>query len=97
MIQRGMRLITVVRAQLRKDTVGNLIETQLENLGVNPLDEAVRVDINFTEIEVSLEEGNRPILEDDVKDVKADIVGGQCGEIRRAMPSGKIVIGACPV
>ena len=66
MIQRGMRLITVIRAQLRKDTVGNLIKAQLEDLGVNPLDEAVRVDIDFAEIEVSLEEGYRPILEDDV-------------------------------
>jgi hypothetical protein len=77
MIQRSMRLITVIRAQLRKDTVGNLIESQLEDLGVNPLDEAVRVDIDFAEIEVSLEEGNRPILEDNVKDEKADILGSQ--------------------
>ncbi len=77
--------------------MGNLIESQLEDLGVNPLDEAVRVDIDFTEIQVSLEEGNRPILEDDVKDEKADIVGRQSGQIGRAMPSGKVVIGACPV
>ena len=54
--------------RLQKDRVGNLIEAQLEDLGVNPLDEAVRIDIDLTEIKVSFFEGNRPILEDDVKD-----------------------------
>jgi hypothetical protein len=72
-----MRLITVIRAQLRKDRVGNLIESQFEDLGVNPLDEAVRVNIDFAEIEVSLEESNKPILEEDVKDEEVDILGRQ--------------------
>ena len=81
MVQRSMGLITVIRAQLREDTGGNLIESQLEDLGVNPLDEAVHVDIDFSKIEVSLEEGNRPILEDDVEDEKADILGRQSGQI----------------
>jgi hypothetical protein len=77
MVQRSMRLITVIRAQLRKDRVGNLIESQFEDLGVNPLDEAVRVNIDFAEIEVSLEESNKPILEEDVKDEEVDILGRQ--------------------
>ena len=81
MVQRSMGLITVIRAQLREDTGGNLIESQLEDLGVNPLDEAVHVDIDFSEIEVSLEEGNRPILEDNIEDEKADILGRQSGQI----------------
>ena len=81
MVQRSMGLITVIRAQLREDTGGNLIESQLEDLGVNPLDEAVHVDIDFSEIEVSLEEGNRPILEDDIEDEKADILGRHSGQI----------------
>ncbi len=68
MVQRSVRLIAVIRAKLQKDRVGNLIEAQLEDLGVNPLDEAVRIDIDLTEIKVSFFEGNRPILEDDVKD-----------------------------
>lgn len=81
MVKRSVRLIAVIRAKLQKDRVGNLIEAQLEDLGVNPLDEAVHVDIDFSEIEVSLEEGNRPILEDDVEDEKADILGRQSGQI----------------
>ena len=68
MVKRSVRLIAVIRAKLQKDRVGNLIEAQLEDLGVNPLDEAVRIDIDLAEIEVSIFEGNRPILEDDVKD-----------------------------
>ena len=68
MVQCSVRLIAVIRAKLQKDRVGNLIEAQLEDLGVNPLDEAVRIDIDLTEIKVSFFEGNRPILEDDVKD-----------------------------
>jgi hypothetical protein len=77
MVQRSVRLIAVIRAKLQKDRVGNLIEAQLEDLGVNPLDEAVRIDIDLTEIKVSFFEGNRPILEDNVTDEEADILGRQ--------------------
>ena len=55
------------------------------------------MDIDLAKIEVSLEVGNRPILENDVKDEEADILGRQGRKICHAMPSGKVVIGASPV
>ena len=67
MVQCSMRLIAVLGAKLQEDRVGNLLEAQLEYLCMNPFDEAVRIDIGLIKIEVSLEEGNRPILEDDLK------------------------------
>ena len=67
MVQCSMRLIAVLGAKLQEDRVGNLLEAQLEYFCMNPFDEAVRIDIGLIKIEVSLEEGNRPILEDDLK------------------------------
>jgi hypothetical protein len=68
MVQRSLRLIAVIGTKLQEDRVGNLLETQLEDLCMNLLDEAVQINIGLVEIEVSLWEDNRPILEDNVKD-----------------------------
>ena len=62
-----MGLVAVIGAKLSEDGMSNMVETKLEDLGVNLLDEAIRINISLAKIEISLEEGDRPILNDDVE------------------------------
>jgi hypothetical protein len=39
MVQCSVRLIAVIGTKLQEDRVGDLLETQLEDLCMNPLDE----------------------------------------------------------
>ncbi len=53
--------------------MSDMVETKLEDLGVNRLDEAIRINIGLAKIEISLEEGDRPTLNDDVEDEQANV------------------------
>ncbi len=68
-----MGLVAVIGAKLSEDGMSNMVETKLEDLGVNLLDEAIRINISLAKIEISLEEGDRPILNDDVEDEQANV------------------------
>ena len=54
MVQRSMRLIAVSGAQLLEDGMGDLVEAELEDLGVKFLEETVGIDIGLAKIEISL-------------------------------------------
>jgi hypothetical protein len=72
-VQRSMGLVAVIGAKLSEDGMSDMVETKLEDLGVNLLDEAIRINIGLAKIEISMEEGDRPILNDDVEDEQANV------------------------
>ncbi len=53
--------------------MSDMVETKLEDLGVNRLDEANRINIGLAKIEISLKEGDSPTLNDDVEDEQANV------------------------
>jgi hypothetical protein len=72
-VQCSMGLVAVIGAKLSEDGMSDMVVTKLKDLGVNLLDEAIRINIGLAKIEISLEEGNRPILNDDVEYEQANI------------------------
>ena len=49
-----MGLVAVIGAKLSKDGMSDMVETKLEDLGVNLLDEAIRINIGLANIRSSI-------------------------------------------
>ena len=81
-----MGLIAVPRAQLLKNALADLLETELQNLRVDEIDARRVIDLGVGEVERCRTEGDRARVEAWLEDLGANLIGRESRQVRRAVP-----------
>jgi hypothetical protein len=92
MLNGGVGLIAVPRAQLLKDGCTDLLEANLKDLCLDGLNDQCIIDLDVVEIEIGGTQHDRPIVQAGLEDIGAYLRRTESAEVIGAKPCDTFII-----